>query len=333
MSIYTELNDVTIDVSEYEEMQLTDYQKKKWRNRVIKKIRSRQLKLRKYAGIAALFILAAGISLSMGRVTFADIPFVGAKIEGFLARNEHTDYTPFKTQVGQAAENAFGKWTLNEVLVDNGQLLISSTFEPARGVKFHYKMHPQPTILMNGHALKHGSLQQSIKVNEAMFTIYNKLELQELPVGETIQFHITFDNLDNNIISEGVPVDQPWVFDIQVPTEQLAATRETIYLNQELSLGNSNFVRLTQMELSPISTILYYDWPEQANHIAFKLVTESGTEILPSEATISPDGSYNRYSPIDLKKERYYLVPFESSDNPHAKNPGKIPEQRIKVNP
>ncbi|CAM4369276.1 hypothetical protein FHS16_002865 [Paenibacillus endophyticus] len=333
MSIYTELNDSTIDVSEYEEMPLTDHQKKKWRNRVVKKIRNRKQQFRKYTGIAALFILAAGISLSMDRVTFADIPFVGAKIEGFLARNAHTDYTPFKTQVGQAAENAFGKWTLNEVLVDNGQLIISSTFEPAKGVKFHYKMHPQPTILMNGYALTRGSLQQSIKVNDAMFTIYNKMELQEIPVGETIQFHITFDNLDNNIISEGVPVDQPWVFDIQVPTEQLAATRQTIPLNQELSLGNGHFIRLKQMELSPISTILYYDWSEQANHIAFKLVAESGTEILPSEATIASDGSYNRFPPIDLKSEHYYLVPFESSVNPHADNPGEIPEQRIPINP
>jgi hypothetical protein len=81
------------------------------------------------------------------------------------------------------------------------------------------------------------------------------------------------------------------------------------------------------------NAILYYDWPEQANHIAFKIVSESGAEILPGHLVISTDGSYNRYPSIDLKTEKYYLVPFESSDNPHAKNPGKVEEQSILVNP
>lgn len=334
MSIYKILNDLDLDVSEYEEQELTSFQKKNWENRVLKKIRKHKPQYRrKYAGIAAAFIIAAGISLSTGMVTFANVPFVGAVIEGFLPMNEKTDYSPYKTEIGSTAENEFGKWTLNEVMVDSGQLIISSTFEPAEGIKFHYKMHPRPNVLINGHNLTSSSLQQSIKINDSMYTIYNQIEMPDIPIGETIQFHIEYDNLDTSIDSEGVPVDHPWVFDIKVPTEQLAATSETIYFNQDLPLGNGHFIRLKKMVVSPISTILYYDWPEQANHIAFKIVSDSGNEILPGDSTISSDGSYNRYPPIDLKSEKYDLVPFESSDNPHTKNPGKITEQSIPINP
>jgi hypothetical protein len=336
MSIYKELNDLNLDVSQYEEQELTSVQKKNWERRVLSKISNHKIKnKKKYAGVAAVIILAAGISISTGTVTFANVPFVGGLIERLMATNanEQADYAPFKTEIGATAENKYGKWTLDEALIDNGRLLISSTFEPAKGVNFHYKMHPMPTVLMNGQSLTLGTASQSIKVHDSMYTIYNEVRISELPIGETIAFQITYDNLDWSIDSEVKLIENPWAFDIKVPTNQLAATSETISFNQDISLGNGQSIHLKSMVVSPISTILYYDWPEQANHIAFKIVSESGTEIYPNTAEISPESSYNRYVPIDLKAEKYYLVPIESSENPHAKNPGKVPEQSILINP
>jgi hypothetical protein len=143
-----------LDVNEYQEQELTSFQKKNWESRVLKKIRKHRTNYkRKFAGVASAFIVAIGISLSTGMLTFADVPFVGAMIEGFMATNEKTDYAPYKTEIGSTAENEYGKWTLNEVMVDSGQLIISSTFEPAEGIEFHYKMHPRPTVLINGQNL------------------------------------------------------------------------------------------------------------------------------------------------------------------------------------
>ncbi|MBP1988890.1 hypothetical protein [Paenibacillus eucommiae] len=59
-----------------------------------------------------------------------------------------------------------------------------------------------------------------------------------------------------------MPINNPWVFDIAVPTEQLATTSETIHFNQEVQLGNGQSIRLDKIIVTPISTILYYDWPE-----------------------------------------------------------------------
>jgi hypothetical protein len=208
------------------------------------------------------------------------------------------------------------------------RLVISSTFEPAEGIDFNYKMHPMPKVLMNGQNLSSSTLGQSVEINNSMYTIYNDVEITEIPIGENIQFHIEYDHLDQEM-----PINNPWVFDIAVPTEQLATTSETIHFNQEVQLGNGQSIRLDKMIVTPISTVLYYDWPEQANHIAFKIVNESGAEILPNSATISPELSYNRYEPIDLQSEKYYLVPFKSSDNYHATDPGEVLEQSILINP
>ena len=105
------------------------------------------------------------------------------------------------------------------------------------------------------------------------------------------------------------------------------------HFDQEVPLENGYYFRLDRLVVTPISTILYYDWPEQANHIAFKIVSESGVEIIPGSATISAEEeTYNRYPPIDLQAEKYYLVPYETSTNIHAMDPGKVPEL-IPINP
>lgn len=326
MLIYKDLNEINMDLEQYEEQSLTNYQKKKWEKRILKKMK-KQKPTHNLAFTAAV-ILTIGISISTGMVSLANMPFVGGMIEKYIGSNEQVDYATYKTTIGTTAENEYGKLTLNEVLIDGGRLIIGSTFEPAEGIYFDYKMHPVPKVLINGHNLTSVTGGQSVKLDDSMYTIYNDVEITDIPIGETIRFHIEYDHLDLKM-----PIGNPWVFDIDVPTEQLAATSETIQFNQEIQLGNGQSIRLEKMIVTPISTILYYDWPEQANHIAFKIVSKFGAEILPSSSAITPEKSYNRYVSIDLQSEKYYLVPFEQSANPHATEPGNVPAQSILINP
>ncbi|RIJ63736.1 DUF4179 domain-containing protein [Rummeliibacillus sp. POC4] len=330
MSIYKDLNEMNIDLEEYEEQNLTNFEKKKWEKRILKKIRKEKPShVKKYLGVtASAAILATGISISTGTVSIADMPFVGETIEKYLNSNEEIDYSSYKTEIGETAENEYGKFTLNEVMIDGGRLLISSTFEPAKGVEFNYKMNPLPKVMINGQNLTSTKGGQSIELNDSMYTIYNDVELTEISIGETIRFHIEFNDLDYEM-----PLDHPWVFDIEVPTEKLAKASKTITFNKVINLGNEQSIKIKKMIITPISTVLYYDWPEQANHIAFKIVSESGTEILPENSAITGEGSYNRYPSIDLTAEKYYLVPYEYSPNHHATKPGKVPEKSIPINP
>lgn len=328
MSIYQDLNELNVDLEQYEEQSLTNFEKKKLEKRILKKIRKQPSHITKYLGVTAAVIFATGISISTGMVSIANMPFVGESIEKYINQIDIPDYAAYKTQIGETAENEFGQLTLNEVLIDGGRLLISSTFEPAEGVDFDYQMHPMPKVLLNGQNLTSTTGGQSIELNDSMFTIYNEVQLTEIPLGEKIQFHIEYDRLDYEM-----PMDHPWVFDIEVPTEQLAAASKTITFDKVIQLGNGQSIKLEKIIVTPISTLLYYDWPEQANHIAFKIVSETGTEILPETSSINPEESYNRYPSIDLTSDKYYLVPFEHSENPHATEPGNVPEQPILINP
>ncbi|MBH0156754.1 DUF4179 domain-containing protein [Fictibacillus sp. 5RED26] len=330
MTIYQKLNELDMDLEQYAEQDLSHFEKKQWEKRVRKKVKKQSpSKGRKYVSVAAamLMLLATGISLSTGIVSIANMPFVGETIEKYLNQNENLDFSSYKTAIGQTAENEKGKLTLNEVMIDGGRLLISSTYEPADGIDFHHKMHPMPKVKMNGKNLTSSTGGQSIELNNSMFTVFNEVQLKEIPIGEKVQFHIEYDRLDLEL-----KMNQPWVFDIEVPTEKLAADSKTITLDQNIQLDNGRSIKLEKMIVTPISTVLYYDWPGEENHIAFKIVSKSGTEILPDSVSVSPEESYNRFSAIDLESEKYVVVPFEHSENPGADQPDRIPELSVPIN-
>ncbi len=333
MSIYKELNEVRLDVEQYEAERLSTIEKKRWEKRVLKKIKKQKPSgKKKLLAATAAIILAAWISMSTGLVSVAKMPFVSGKIEEYIGHSIIDDElnvdTSLKTTVGETAQNKYGTMTLNEVLIDGGRLLISATFEPSEGVHFDYQMHPLPTVLINGHNLTTTTGGQSIERNDSMFSIYNEVELKGLPTEDNLQVRIAYDHLDADM-----PIENPWIFDINVPTEQLAAMSETIDFNQALPIGHGQVIHLQKMIVTPISTVVYYHWPEETDHIAFKIVSESGDEIHPYFAAITGEDSYNRFKAIDLQSEKYYLVPYDDSHNPNADSPARVPEQRIPVNP
>ncbi|MBK3495014.1 hypothetical protein JFL43_09100 [Viridibacillus sp. YIM B01967] len=145
---------------------------------------------------------------------------------------------------------------------------------------------------MNGQNLTPTSVGQSVELDDSMFTIYSEIEITDIPLGENIQFHIEYTHLDFEI-----PIDQPWILDINVPSERIAETSETIQLKQDIVLGNNQSVDVEKLVLTSILTVFYYTWSEEANHIAFKIVRESETEIPFHSDSIDPVASSIRYKP------------------------------------
>ncbi|WP_078552864.1 DUF4179 domain-containing protein [Bacillus alkalicellulosilyticus] len=303
MSLYNDLNDVNVEVDEYEEIQLTEFEKKKWEKRILAKVKKQKNKQKKKAGAIALIVLT---SITISTVTAAHVPYVAGLIEEYIGSHQEKDFTPYKTAIGETAENEYGKWTLNEVLVDSGRLLLSSTFEPNKGVKFDYQTHPTTTVRMNGVQLLpelHGG--QTIKNSDSSFTVFNEIEFRDMPVGDQISFHIAYDHLHFDR-----PVETPWVFDINVPTEQLAINSQTIEIDYSIPLDNGHVVYVDKMITTPVSTILYFEWPEQEYHVGFTLTSESGEEVSWDTRSGNPESSFIRFHPLDDDAESYQLLPY-----------------------
>lgn len=315
MSIYKKLNDLQLETSEYSEHQLTEFEQKQWEKRVLNKLHKRKKTYSKlWIGLAAACILVIGATTPLGKVTLANIPFVAGIIEIFINSETPPDYTAYKTAIGETAENKYGKLTLNEVLVDADNLLISSTFEPAKGVSFDYQTFLSPHVLVNGEDLQISGGAQSVKVTDNRYTIYGDIKLSELPNEGVVQLKITYDTFSKH---ERIAIEEPWVFDVTASTSQIEQDTRTFNINQTVTLFNGEEVTVEKVMATPVSTLVYYDLTKASESTYFKLVSASGEEWTLKEAYLNKDigeTSYGRYKPIDLEKDSYVLVPVDANN-------------------
>jgi hypothetical protein len=314
MPIYKELNDVKVDLSEYMEDELTSAQIRKWNNRIAKKIRtSKPSRSMKYAGAAAIVILAISIAISSSQVSFAKIPLIGGVIEKSLELTgfrEKVDFTPYKTELGSTVENDYGKLTLGEVMIDGDQLIISANYISADKNNLDLYPYPYPKeIRMNGKDIGLVTSGGTIGPLDRSLITY-VVQIKEIPIGNSIEFHVLFNYGDQQ-----KTIDHPWIFDFNVPTEQMAKDSQTIKIDRVIKYDDGQSVLIKRMVVTPISTAVYYEATE--GFIPYKLETESGVEIKSvSRFSSSTTESLIRYSPLDLKSVKYYIVPSYGSDSP-----------------
>ncbi|MDM5155035.1 DUF4179 domain-containing protein [Bacillus sp. DX1.1] len=313
MSTYKELNDIQLDVTEFEEILLTKLEEKQWEKRVKSKLRKKK-QSKKWFGIAAACLLIVGITVPLGQSSLANMPFIAGLIEKYIDEQQPRDYSAYKTVIGETAENKYGKLTLNEVLVDDNKLLISSTFEPAEGVKFDYQTFLIPQVRINGRDFSTTKEAQSIEVNDSMFTIYGGVDLSEMPQADTLQIEITYDTFNWDTV-----IEQPWVFDMKVSQAQLMKEKQTFDLNETIVLHDGNKVTVTKVVYTPISTTIYYDVTQSTNEeIYFKIESESGEAWTFKEAFVSNEAgdiSISRFDAINLAVGKYSLVPYSGEEN------------------
>ncbi|MGH1327349.1 DUF4179 domain-containing protein [Bacillus pretiosus] len=313
MCIYKELNDIQLDITGFEEIPLTKLEEKHWEKRVKNKLwKNKQSK--KWFGVAAACMLMVSITAPLGQSSLANTPFIAGLIEKYLDEQQPRDYSPYKTAIGKTAENKYGKLTLNEVIVDDNQLLISSTFEPAKGVEFDYQTYLIPQVRINGRDFSSIKDAQSIEVNDSMYTIYGGVELSEMPQTDELQIEITYNTFNRDTV-----IEQPWIFDIEVSQAQLMKEKQTFDLNETIVLSDGNKVNVKKVVSTPISTTIYYDVTQSTNEdIYFKIESESGKTYIFKEAFASNkegDISFSRFDGINVSVGKYSLVPYSGKEN------------------
>ncbi|WP_445506877.1 DUF4179 domain-containing protein [Niallia sp. 03190] len=315
MSIYKELNNVNLDVSEFEAIPLSKNEQK----RVLKQAKNK-LSLRKpkkkwmRAGVATAAVCVLSLSLTINKETIASVPFIGEVIEKYINSNEDLNYSSYKTAIGETAENELGKLTLNEVMLDDRQLFLSSTFEPADNVDFDYQTSITPKVKINGKDYMFTTGGQSIEINNTMFTIYNDIDLKQDIDTEDVKIEISYDNWNFDKV-----IEQPWTFHVEVSQAKILAEKKTFEMNKPIKLSNGETVIIQKVVTTPISTTVYYDLSQsKSEDIYFNIQSEEGKEEGHRSGFTSNDVgavSVVRFNGLSLKDNNYYLVPFDSNGN------------------
>ena len=256
MSIYKELNEVVMDLSEYDVSPLTNYEKKRVQKLVKKKLKL--VKPYKGMGVAAA-VLAIGL-LAMNHQTIANMPFIAAVLEDWQV-TEQVDWTPYKTVIGETHTTAMGDLTVNEVIVNYDKIMISATFNKNEATDFSYRHQFMPSILINGEKVEmNGTSAQSIAQNSSMYTIYNEVRLAKPVAAADFDVQITYGHLHTPQTKtlEGEVLQEPWVFDIKA--SQLTVQKETTVheVQQTIHLENGEQLVIERILTTPISTTIFY---------------------------------------------------------------------------
>jgi hypothetical protein len=326
MSIFKDLNDVKLDLSEFDEVLLSKHEQKRILRKVKREISSSKPK-KKWPGVGIAAVAVCTLSLSLLTInneTIASIPFVGEVIEKYISSNENLDYSSYKTAIGETAENELGKLTLNEVMMDDKQLFLSATFEPAEHVDFDYQTKITPKVKINGKVYTVTTGGQSIELNNAMFTIYNDIELSQAIETEDVQIEISYDTWNFE-----KAIEHPWTFNVKVSQAQLIKEKKVFELNKTIKLNNGETVTIQKVVTTPISTTVYYDLSQsKSEDIYFKIQSEDGKLESYSSAFTSNqlgDVSFVRFNGLKFKDTKYYLVTYDSQGN-------KLNESSIPIN-
>jgi hypothetical protein len=322
MSIFKELNDVKLDLSEFEEIPLSEYEQKRILKDVHKQIKPKKQK-KKWLGVSVAVVAACllSVTLTIDKGIIANMPIVGEPIEKYINQNENLNYSSYKTAIGETAENSRGKLTLNEVLLDNQRILLSATFEPAEGVKFDYQTYIQPTVKVNGQEYTVTTGGQSIELNNSMFTIYNDVDLSEGIATEEVNIEISYDTWRYHLDDEEV-IEQPWTFDVQVSQENLLAEKKVFEMNETITLNNGEVVTIGKVVTTPISTTVYYDLSQSKSEgIIFDIQSEDGVQSAYEEYPMTSSRSNElgyvsevRFDGLTLGDTKYFLIALNSND-------------------
>lgn len=256
MNMYKELNEVVIDISEFDVLPLTNYEKKRVQKRVKKKLKL----VKPYKGMSvAAATLAVGL-LAMNHQTIANMPFIAALLEDWQV-TEQVDWSPYKTVIGETRTTEMGDLTLNEVIVNYDKLMISATFDKHEDTSFSYRHQLTPTVIINGEKVEtKGASAQSIAQNSAMYVVYNEITLAEPIVDANFDIQIIYERMHTPQTEtlEGETLEEPWVFDINA--SQLTVQNETAVhdLHQTILLQNDEKFVIERIVTTPISTTIYY---------------------------------------------------------------------------
>lgn len=318
MSLYRDLNNIDEDLENITEIPLSETEKK----RVLKKARFQIQPKRRYNkrwgfGLAAVAVCLISLALTIEKGTIASMPFTGEPIEKYINNINQLDYSAYKTEIGESAENDLGRLTLNEAMMDDKRLFLSATFEPAEGVAFDYQTYIQPTIKINGQDYTAFTGGQSIEMNSSMFTIYNDVTLTEAIKTENLTIEISYDTWHSDETRE--TIEQPWVFNVDVSQKKLLEAVTEFEMNKEIILSNGDTVRIEKVVATPISTSVYYDLSEaHSESIYFDIEAENGGvaagRFMSSTSNTPGEMSFTQFEELDFDANNYYLRARDGED-------------------
>lgn len=275
-NIFYAFNDVNIDLKEYDDTSLSDTEIKKIKERVSKKLNKK--KEHRYswaAAVLAVFVIYA--TLFNNGIVMANIAGITTNLKAYFFKSINRNFGDYITPIGRKATDKNISITLQQVIIDNGQIIISSTFDFSKLTekdkllfknknKYLQMDNVEANIKVNGETIKSGggeikTISKDV-INFICVYSFNKLDVSK-PSDIKIEYNF-YDSepvTGNKDLYADKRIDGNWNFDLFVRDNNINKTLKKLTLNKNnmIKMPDGNIIKISEVSKSDISFRVSYD--------------------------------------------------------------------------
>lgn len=248
--LYELLNEVETDFDCYTQTPLTPLEKKQMEHRIRKKLHhNKSHKSIKIAcAIACCSILFLGV---FHEEVYATILQAQNKLSVMLGITK--DLSPYEKVINQTITKNGISLTLNSVILNNDQLIISVTETQETPISDQSTI--TGTVSIDGEINHNGGVGASNRIDN--YTIEHIMELElgtDFDVNQTREFHLIFENYDTSLDKKG----QVWEYKFFADGVQLSSDTKKTPLAVSFTLPNNTIVTLSEFVTNALGDKIYF---------------------------------------------------------------------------
>lgn len=322
-NIYDMLNDTTIDINELSRENFNDLERKTFIKTFKKSINKNTNKKRKIALVASFMFFGVGLSSEV----LADIQLKIFDIGYYLSINKNLD--DYKTIINNLITKNGITIQLNEVIIDNDEVIVSST------IKSDFKVSemgvvPLGDVYINGKMLSYSSGGTGMVIDDYTYESISIYHLDKEVPSEDFAIKVNYPS----VISNGDEITGPWNFEFIANGEQLSIDTLESNINYNFTLSNNQKIILTKYTSNDIGQKIYYSTENKTENYQLELrgMDDLGNKInFCSSYENSENGVLKPYSQISNDAKILtltpYAVPFSKESGEASKDYKKVGEQ------
>ena len=257
-NIYDLLNDVEVDLNEYNEEVFTDIEKRKLKKTFKKSIKKNSPSYKKYIVAASITLLLMGLfTTNLGNNVLAYANTIAYDIASYLGIEKSLD--EYKTVVNKSVTKKGLSIKLNEVILDHNELVVSTTLTTDEDLK-EGSIILDSSIYINGKRMKSsgssGSSKQLDNHTVEDLTFYDL----EANLSGDLNIKIVF----SNPLVEMQEKSGRWVFEFKTSGDELTLDTKEILLDYDFTLENSQQITLENYTSNDLGQKIYFSKSHKA---------------------------------------------------------------------
>ncbi len=343
--IYELLNDVEIDLEEYNNAPLDASYKRKLKSMLRKRL---QKNGQRWLGLVKAIAIACSITLIILFATYrispvfaTSIPLVGNIIKN-ITGYEYEEFDRYTSIINETKEKDNLKITLNEVMLDDNQLRLAFTIKTTDYMIKNLVSIMTPTVEINGEQFSQSGVSGIGEYEDEKTLIWiTTFDVHDQKLPSQMKLDVYFENLvfeqDN---AENIMLKGPWAFQLNLSKETIRTKTEDYHIGREIS-HNKTSMELQEMTITPLTTYVSFKFKGEAP-LDLILRDDQGRELMietsgyGDQGLLETIGHYMTGSmsfsavPKDSKELKiipYYKQPFEEKapKTELIKYEGKLP--------